>query len=43
MIVEKSEEEREANHEFGNTETKIGETEIDKMQDAERKGFGEVY
>ncbi|KAH8627688.1 hypothetical protein IG631_17456 [Alternaria alternata] len=43
MIVEKSEEEREANDEFGNTETKIGETEIDKMQDAERKGFGEVY
>jgi hypothetical protein len=43
MIVEKSEEEREASDEYGNAEKKIGETEIDKMQDAERKGFGEVY
>jgi hypothetical protein len=39
MIVENSAEEREA----GEEEKKIGETEIDKMQDAERKGLGEVY
>jgi len=41
MVVEKSEE-RDASDD-ADAEKKIGETEIDKMQDAERKGFGEVY
>ena len=41
MIVEKSEE-RDASDD-ADAEKKIGETEIDKMQDAERKGLGEVY
>lgn len=42
MIVEKSEE-KEGSDEYVDVEKKIGETEIDEMQDAERKGFGEVY
>ncbi|CAA9956399.1 Phosphoglycerate mutase family protein [Pyrenophora teres f. maculata] len=41
MIVEKSED-RDASDD-ADAEKKIGETEIDRMQDAERKGFGEVY
>jgi hypothetical protein len=41
MIVENSEEEREGDD--GDAETKVGEKEIDQMQDDERKGFGEVY
>jgi hypothetical protein len=43
MIVEKSEEEREGGDDYGDAEMKIGEKEIDKMQNDERKGFGEVY
>jgi hypothetical protein len=43
MIVEKSEEEREGSDEYGDAEKKVGEKEIDKMQEEERKGFGEVY
>ena len=43
MIVEKSEEEREENDETGDAEKKMDGAEIDKIQDAERKGFGEVY
>ena len=43
MIVEKSEGEREGSDEYGDAEDKLGEKEIDKMQDDERKGFGEVY
>jgi hypothetical protein len=43
MIVEKSEEEREGSDVYADAEKKLGEKEIDKMQDEERKGFGEVY
>lgn len=46
MIVEQSEEERENGKEESkvlNAEKKIGEADIDKMKEAERKGFGEVY
>ncbi|KAF1939502.1 phosphoglycerate mutase-like protein [Clathrospora elynae] len=38
MIVEKSEEDRE-----GSDEQHLDETDIDKMKEAEQKGFGEVY
>ena len=43
MIVENSEGERAANNTQGDSDKKIGETEIDKMQEAERKGLDEVY
>jgi hypothetical protein len=43
MIVEKSEEDRELSDEELEAEKKIGEAEIDKMQDAERKNMSDVY
>jgi hypothetical protein len=43
MIVEQSEEDRERSDEELEAEKKIGEAEIEKMQDAERKSFNEVY
>ncbi|EOA87531.1 uncharacterized protein SETTUDRAFT_161079 [Exserohilum turcica Et28A] len=43
MIVEKSEEEREANGEQADPEKKLDSAEIDKMKEAERKGLDEVY
>ncbi|CAO2650202.1 Nn.00g014940.m01.CDS01 [Neocucurbitaria sp. VM-36] len=43
MIVERSEEEREQSDEDLDEEKKIGEAEVDRMKEAERKGFGEVY
>ena len=43
MVVEKSEEERERSDEELEAEKKIGEAEIEKMQEKERKGMGEVY
>jgi hypothetical protein len=43
MIVEKNEDGVEDGDEQFNAEKKMDEAEIEKMQDAERKGFGEVY
>jgi hypothetical protein len=43
MIVENSEEERAQSAEEANMEKTIGTAEVDELQDAERKDFGEVY
>jgi hypothetical protein len=43
MVVERSEDERELSDEDIQAEKKIGEAEITKMQDAERKNMSEVY
>ncbi|KAH5054373.1 hypothetical protein HBI42_124400 [Parastagonospora nodorum] len=43
MVVEQSEEERERSDEELQAEKKLGEAEIEKMQDAERKNFNDVY
>jgi hypothetical protein len=43
MIVEKSEEDRERSDEELEAEKKIGEAEIEKMQDTERRTISEVY
>lgn len=43
MIVEKSDEDRERSDEELEAEKKIGEGEIEKMQDKERKSLDEVY
>jgi hypothetical protein len=43
MVVANSEADREKSDEELEVETKIGEAEIEKMQDAERKSMSEVY
>jgi hypothetical protein len=43
MTVENSEEAREMSDEQLQAEKDIGEVEVDKLQEAERKGFSEVY
>jgi hypothetical protein len=43
MVVEKGEEDRESSDEGLEPEKKIGEAEIERMQDKERRGMGEVY
>lgn len=43
MVVEKSEESREQDDENLSSEQAIGAAEVDKMKEADRKGFSEVY
>lgn len=43
MVVEHSEEEREESNDKLAAAVKVDEDEVDRMKDAERKGFGEVY
>jgi hypothetical protein len=43
MVVANSEADREKSDEELEVETKIGEAEIEKMKDAERKSMSEVY
>jgi hypothetical protein len=43
MVVEIGEESREQSDEYLEAEKAIGEAEVDKLKDADRKGFGEVY
>ena len=43
MIVERSEEDREQSDEDLDAEKKIGVADVQRLKDAERKGFGEVY